>query len=94
MALIPRPMSALRNPDPQLGLPLKITLQPTILVRNTTSKNISTDITLNWRGDSGKRPGEAVHGATGALCNAAIGNLGRCKSSWAFLMMPTGLWFR
>lgn len=48
------PMLALRNPDPQLGLPLKTTLQPTILVRNTTSKNISTDITLNWRGDSGK----------------------------------------
>ena len=48
------PMLALRTPDPALGLPQKTMLEPTILVRNTTSKAISTGITLKWHGDSGK----------------------------------------
>ncbi|MGA7752520.1 MAG: hypothetical protein WCB05_06810, partial [Candidatus Sulfotelmatobacter sp.] len=47
-------MLALQNPDAALGLPRGIELQPTIFVRNTTSKNITGDLALTWRGDSGK----------------------------------------
>ena len=48
------PMLALSTPDPALGLPSGTMLEPTILVRNTTSKKISASLTLGWRGDSGK----------------------------------------
>jgi hypothetical protein len=48
------PMLALRNPDPFAGLPAKTVLQPTILVRNTTVRQVAANITLAWRGDSGK----------------------------------------
>jgi hypothetical protein len=47
------PMLALRSPDPAVGLPAGTVLQPTIFVRNTTSKRISAQIALNWRGPSG-----------------------------------------
>lgn len=48
------PMLALRNPDPALAMPQGTVLQPAILVRNTTAKNIVADIALSWRGDSGQ----------------------------------------
>ena len=48
------PMLALQNPDPSLGLPRGIALQPTLFIRNTTAKNITADLSLTWRGDSGK----------------------------------------
>jgi hypothetical protein len=48
------PMLALRNPDPALPIPPRTVLQPTILVRNTSAKTISADISLSWRGNSGK----------------------------------------
>lgn len=47
-------MLALENPDPALGLPRGITLQPTLFVRNTTAKNITADLSLTWRAESGK----------------------------------------
>ena len=46
------PMLALSEPDPALGLPLTTLLRPTVLVRNTTSKKVSANISLAWRGDS------------------------------------------
>ena len=48
------PMLALQNPDPLLGMPRGIALQPTLFIRNTTAKNITADLSLTWRGDSGK----------------------------------------
>jgi hypothetical protein len=48
------PMLALRSPDPALGLPSKTMLQPSIFVRNTTARNVTANITLSWRDDSGK----------------------------------------
>lgn len=48
------PMLALRSPDPALGLPSKTSLQPTILLRNTTGHKISADISLNWHSDFAK----------------------------------------
>ncbi len=48
------PMLALPAPDPATGIPAGIVLQPTILVRNTTARNISADIALSWRGDAAK----------------------------------------
>jgi hypothetical protein len=48
------PMLALSAPDPVLGLPAGIALQPNILVRNTTANKISANIILSWRGDSTK----------------------------------------
>ncbi len=48
------PMLALQSPDPSLGLPRGIALQPTLFIRNTTAKNITADLSLTWRGDSGK----------------------------------------
>ena len=48
------PMLALQTPDPALGLPAGTESQPTILVRNTTPVNVSANITLSWRGDSGR----------------------------------------
>lgn len=52
------PMLALTNPDPALGFPLGTVLQPTILVRNTTSQAYSVDMRFNWRSatGSGKSP--------------------------------------
>lgn len=46
------PMLALQSPDPALGLPATTTMQPTLLVRNTTGHAVVTNITLNWRRDS------------------------------------------
>lgn len=46
------PMMALPSPDPALGLPRGIVLQPTLFVRNTTAKNIAVDLALTWRDDS------------------------------------------
>ena len=48
------PMLALSTPDPALGLSAEKTLQPTIMVRNTTARNVSANGTLSWRSDSGK----------------------------------------
>lgn len=48
------PMLALRSPDPALGLPPGIVLQPTIFVRNTTARNITADMALSWHSDSAK----------------------------------------
>ncbi len=48
------PMLALRAPDPAAGLPAGIVLQPMILVRNTTAKNISADASLSWHSDSAR----------------------------------------
>ncbi len=48
------PMLALRTPDPAAGLPASTELQPTILVHNTTSGNVSASLTLDWRGESGR----------------------------------------
>jgi hypothetical protein len=48
------PMLALRAPDPAVGLPSGMILQPTILVRNTTAKPVTAGVTLNWRGDSSR----------------------------------------
>lgn len=42
------PTLALSAPDPALGLPAEIALQPTILVRNTTSNKIWANIILSW----------------------------------------------
>jgi hypothetical protein len=35
------PMLALQHPDPTLGLPRGVALQPTLFVRNATAKNIT-----------------------------------------------------
>ena len=48
------PMLALRTPDPAVGLPSGTVLQPTILVRNTTAKQVPVNITLSWRRDSAR----------------------------------------
>jgi len=48
------PMLALRTPDPVLGLPAKVTLQPTIFLHNTTANQVAASISLAWRGESGK----------------------------------------
>jgi hypothetical protein len=48
------PMLALHEPDPALDLPPGTKLQPTIFLRNATGQNVSANITLSWRGDSGK----------------------------------------
>ena len=48
------PMLALQTPDPTLGLPARVVLQPTLFVRNTTAHEVSASISLMWRGDSGK----------------------------------------
>ena len=48
------PMLALRSPDPAVGFPQGTTLQPTVLVHNTTAKTVTVNMALDWRGDSGK----------------------------------------
>jgi hypothetical protein len=47
-------MLALSAPDSALGLSAEKTLQPTIMVRNTTARNVSANGTLSWRSDSRK----------------------------------------
>ncbi|HEY6764895.1 MAG TPA: hypothetical protein VI386_08985, partial [Candidatus Sulfotelmatobacter sp.] len=48
------PMLALRTPDPAAGFPVGTTLEPTVMVRNTTANRTSATVSLSWRGDSGK----------------------------------------
>lgn len=48
------PMLALASPDPALRLPHGTSLQPTLFIRNTSTKNIAVDLSLTWRGDSAK----------------------------------------
>ena len=57
------PMLALSSPDPALAFPVGTTLQPQLLVRNTTSKPIDTSLTFNWRADTttGKSPASPLH---------------------------------
>jgi len=57
------PMLALSNPDPALAFPVGTTLQPQLLVRNTTSKPIDASLTFNWRADTttGKSPASPLH---------------------------------
>lgn len=47
------PMLALTNPDPALGFPSGTTLQPQLLVRNTTATPATVSTRFNWRGDAG-----------------------------------------
>jgi hypothetical protein len=46
------PMLALSSPDAVLGFPAGTTLQPQILVRNTTGKVINATLKFNWRNDT------------------------------------------
>jgi hypothetical protein len=57
------PMLALSNPDPALAFPVGTTLQPQLLVRNTTSKPIDSSLTFNWRTNTttGQSPASALH---------------------------------
>jgi hypothetical protein len=57
------PMLALSNPDPALAFPLGTTLQPQLLVRNTTSKPIDSSLTFSWRTitTAGQSPASALH---------------------------------
>ncbi len=48
------PMLALQSPDPASGFPVGTVLQPNIFVYNPTAKNVSANISLSWRGDSGQ----------------------------------------
>jgi hypothetical protein len=43
------PMLALSDPDPTLGFPAGTTLQPKVLVRNTSAKTYTAHIRFNWR---------------------------------------------
>lgn len=43
------PMLALTNPDPALGLPAGITLQPGIFLHNISAKTYTAHIRFNWR---------------------------------------------
>jgi hypothetical protein len=57
------PMLALSNPDPALAFPVGTTLQPQLLVRNTTSKPVDSSLTFNWRTNTttGQSPASALH---------------------------------
>jgi hypothetical protein len=57
------PMLALSNPDPALDFPVGTTLQPQLLVRNTTSKPIDSSLTFNWRTNTatGQSPASVLH---------------------------------
>jgi hypothetical protein len=57
------PMLALFNPDPALAFPVGTTLQPQLLIRNTTSKPIDSSLTFNWRTitTTGQSPASPLH---------------------------------
>jgi hypothetical protein len=43
------PMLALTDPDPALGFPAGTTLQPKVLIRNTSAKTYTTHVRFTWR---------------------------------------------
>jgi hypothetical protein len=57
------PMLALSNPDSALAFPPGTTLQPQILIRNTTGKPVDAALRFNWRTGSttGKAQGPQLH---------------------------------
>jgi hypothetical protein len=56
------PMLALTHPDSALAFPVDVTLQPELLIRNTTSKPVSATLRFSWRGDNstGRAAGPAL----------------------------------
>ena len=56
------PMLALSHPDVALGMPIDVTLQPQLLIRNTTGKPLTAALRFSWRGDNttGKAPGPSL----------------------------------
>jgi hypothetical protein len=53
------PMLALAHPDTALAFPIDVTLQPQLLIHNTTGKIVTAALRFSWRDDSttGKAPG-------------------------------------
>jgi hypothetical protein len=59
---LPAPMLALAQPDPALAFPIGITLQPQLLIRNTTGRPLTAGLRFSWRGDTstGKAQGPSL----------------------------------
>jgi len=54
------PMLPLTSPDPSLGIPVGIALQPKIFLRNTTAQGYSVNVGFNWRSGSASGASPAI----------------------------------
>jgi hypothetical protein len=90
------PMLALTAPDPSMAFPPGTTLQPQLLVRNTTGKAVDAALRFNWRSASGtgKAPGPTLHlnpFETRRIDVAALQNGGTLPkaANWTSVMLAT-----